>query len=274
MARRIAPSGAEAPLQDQTALVTGAASGIGAAVATAFAEAGAKVGINHRGDSKAADILVAKIRERGGDAVALPADVSKEDVRRMFPAFAEIFGRLDILVANAGVQRDAPALEMTLNEWRSVLDVNLTGEFLCAREAIRQFLQQDVSPVSKARGKIICMSSVHEVIPWAGHVNYAASKGGLMLMMKTLAQEVADRGIRVNGIAPGLIMTGINEEVWSDPDKAKKVLKLVPYGRFGEPDDVAKAAVWLASDDADYVTGTTLFVDGGMSLYAAFREAG
>jgi glucose 1-dehydrogenase len=275
MSHQIEPPGGERPLQGQTGLVTGATSGIGAAVAMAFAEVGAKVGINYHSDTEAADAMVAEIRERGGDAVAMQADVSKEDeVRSMFAAFAEIFGRLDILVANAGVQRDAPASEMTLKEWRSVLEVNLTGEFLCAREAIRQFIQQELSPASKARGKIICMSSVHEVIPWAGHVNYAASKGGLMLMMKTLAQEVADKGIRVNGIAPGLIMTAINKAVWSDPDKAKKVLKLVPYGRFGEPDDVAKAAIWLASDDADYVTGTTLFVDGGMSLYPAFREAG
>jgi glucose 1-dehydrogenase len=205
----------------------------------------------------------------------LKADVSQEDeVRRMFAALAEIFGRLDILVANAGVQWDASAPEMTLRQWRSVLDINLTGEFLCAREAIKQFLQQDLSPASKARGKIICISSVHEAIPWAGHVYYAASKGGIKLMMKTLAQEVADKKIRINGIAPGVIKTDINKSVWSDPKEANKVLRLVPYGRIGEPEDVARAAVWLASDESDYVTGTTLTVDGGMSLYPAFRQAG
>lgn len=118
------------------------------------------------------------------------------------------------------------------------------------------------------------MSSVHEVIPWAGHINYAASKGGVMLMMKSLAQEVADRKIRVNGIAPGAIRTPINEAVWSDPAAMAALLRLIPYGRIGEPDDVARAALWLASDDSDYVTGTTLFVDGGMTLYPAFRDNG
>lgn len=263
------------PLAGQTALVTGAASGIGAAVAVAFARAGAKVGINYRGDPAVAERMAADIRGQGGDAVALKADVAKEDdVRRMFKAFTDAFGCLDILVANAGLQRDAPVTQMTIEQWRTVIDVNLTGQFLCAREAIRHFLQQGPSPASKALGKIICMSSVHEVIPWAGHVNYAASKGGIMLMMKSLAQEVAEKKIRVNGIAPGAIKTKINESVWSDPKQAEDLLKLIPYGRIGEPEDVAKAAVWLASDDADYVTGTTLFVDGGMTLYPEFREGG
>jgi glucose 1-dehydrogenase len=262
-------------LKGQTALVTGADSGIGAAVVMAFAKAGARVGINHRGDAETANEMAEIIRQQRGDAVAVKADVSKEDdVRSMFAAFVEIFGRLDILVANAGIQRDAPVTKMTVEQWRSVLDVNLTGEFLCAREAIKQFLHQDFSPASKARGKIICMSSVHETIPWSGHVNYAASKGGIMLMMQTLAQEVADKKIRINGIAPGVIKTKINKAIWSDPARAKKLLKLVPYGRIGDPEDVARAALWLASDDADYVTGTTLIVDGGMSLYPAFREAG
>jgi len=163
---------------------------------------------------------------------------------------------------------------MTLDEWRTVIDVNLTGQFLCAREAIKRFLAQESSPVSKARGKIICMSSVHEVIPWAGHVNYAASKGGIMLMMKTLAQEVAEKKIRVNGIAPGAIKTNINRPAWSDPQNARDLLKLIPYGRIGEPEDIAKAVVWLASDDSDYVIGASLFVDGGMTLYPEFREGG
>jgi glucose 1-dehydrogenase len=163
---------------------------------------------------------------------------------------------------------------MTLDQWQAVIDVNLTGQFLCAREGIKQFLAQRASPHSKARGKIICMSSVHEVIPWAGHVNYAASKGGIMLLMKSLAQEVAEKKIRVNGIAPGAIKTNINKSVWSDLEQARQLLKLIPYGRIGEPEDIAKAAVWLASDESDYVTGTTLFVDGGMTLYPEFREGG
>jgi glucose 1-dehydrogenase len=192
----------------------------------------------------------------------------------MFSTLIDAFGRLDIVVANAGLQRDAAVTEMTLDQWQAVIDVNLTGQFLCAREGIKQFLAQRASPHSKARGKIICMSSVHEVIPWAGHVNYAASKGGIMLLMKSLAQEVAEKKIRVNGIAPGAIKTNINKSVWSDPEQARQLLKLIPYGRIGEPEDIAKAAVWLASDESDYVTGTTLFVDGGMTLYPEFREGG
>jgi glucose 1-dehydrogenase len=263
-------------LNGQTALVTGATSGIGAASATALATAGASVGINYApGNKAAAEEMVAQIMEAGGRAVAFESDVSKEDqVRHMFAALIAAFGRLDILVANAGLQRDAAVTKMTLDDWRTVIDVNLTGQFLCAREAIKQFVSQETSTVSKAAGKIICMSSVHEVIPWAGHVNYAASKGGVMLMMKSLAQEVAQSKIRVNGIAPGAIKTHINRAAWSTPGKAAELLKLIPYGRIGEPEDIAKAVVWLASDDSDYVTGTTLFVDGGMTLYPAFRDGG
>lgn len=263
------------PLHGQSAIVTGGDSGIGAAMVTALAKAGASVGINYRGSADEAEALVEQIRQDGGEALILQADVSKEaQVRKMFESFVAHFGRLDILVANAGVQKDAPVIAMTLEQWRTVLDTNLTGAFLCAREAIRIFTTQGPVPTSRAAGKIICMSSVHQVIPWAGHVNYAASKGGLMLMMQTLAQEVAEKKIRVNGIAPGAIKTPINEEEWSNPAKLKKLLKLIPYGRIGEPEDVARAAVWLASDDSDYVTGATLFVDGGMSLYPGFHENG
>ena len=262
-------------LHDQTALVTGASSGIGAATSVALAQAGAKVGVNYNGSGEGANEVVRRIRDSGGQAVAIKADVSKEkDIEAMYAQFIDAFGRIDILVANAGVQRDAPVTSMTLEQWRTVLDVNLTGQFLCARDAITHFLRQGLSPVSQALGKIICMSSVHEVIPWAGHVNYATSKGGIRLMMLTLAQEVAEKKIRVNSIAPGAIKTKINQAVWSDPAQAKQLLKLIPYGRIGEPEDVAKAAVWLASDESDYVTGATLFVDGGMTLYPEFREGG
>ncbi len=262
-------------LSGQCALVTGASSGIGAAIAHAFARAGAKVGINYHGEAAAAVNAAAGIRERGGAAAALRADVSREDdVRAMFAEFIETFGRIDIVVANAGVQQDAPSAAMTLAQWQKVIDVNLTGQFLCAREAIRKFLAQAPCPTSAARGKVICISSVHETIPWPGHVNYAASKGGVMLMMKTLALEIAGERIRVNGIAPGAIKTKINEHVWSDAEQSKRLLRLVPYGRWGEADDVARAAVWLASDESDYVTGTTLFVDGGMTLYPLFRDNG
>jgi glucose 1-dehydrogenase len=263
------------PLHGQTAIVTGASSGIGAAVAVALARAGARVGVNYRGGGDGARDVVRSIEADGGQAMALQADVAREDdVRRMFGEFVAVSGRVDIVVANAGIQQDAPIAGMTLTQWRTVLDVNLTGQFLCAREAVRHFLQQAPCPSSPARGKIICMSSVHEAIPWAGHINYAASKGGVMLMMKTLAQEVAGEKIRVNAIAPGAIKTPINQAVWSDPRQAEALLRLIPYGRIGEPEDIAKAAVWLASDESDYVTGTTLVVDGGMMLYPAFRDNG
>ena len=262
-------------LGGQAALVTGGSSGIGAGIAIAFAEAGAKVGINYRSDGEAARELVARIEAAGGEAIALKADVSSErQVARMYERFVERFGRLDIAVANAGVQKDAPVAAMTMEQWNGVIDTNLGGVFLCAREAVRRFLAQRKSPLSKTRGKIICMSSVHDRIPWAGHVNYAASKGGISLLMQTIAQEVAPRRIRVNAIAPGAIRTPINQDAWKTPKARRKLLELIPYGRIGEPEDVAEAAVWLASDASDYVTGTTLYVDGGMCLYPAFAGNG
>ncbi|MBA3591695.1 SDR family oxidoreductase, partial [Methylibium sp.] len=217
----------------------------------------------------------AKIRAAGGEAMTVQADVADEAaVQRLFEAVDGALGRIDIVVANAGLQQDAAIASMTLAQWQGVLDVNLTGQFLCVREAVRRFLAQGVAPVSRARGKIICMSSVHQRIPWAGRANYAASKGGVTLLMQSVAQEVAAQGIRVNAIAPGAIKTSINEDARDTPEAEQALLKLIPYGRIGEPDDVARAAVWLASDEADYLTGTTLFVDGGMSLYPAFRDNG
>lgn len=263
-------------LRGQAALITGASTGIGAAVAREFAAAGAAVGVVYLGHPEEADAVVHPIRKAGGIGLALQADVSREaDVDRIFRDFLAAFHRLDILVANAGIQRDAAFHEMSIGEWGRVLDVNLTGQFLCTREAIRQFLRQEPKPVlSRARGKIVCMSSVHEVIPWAGHANYAASKGGVMMMMKSLAQEVASQGIRVNGIAPGAIKTAINRMAWETPEAEAALLTLIPYRRVGEPEDVAKAALWLVSDESDYVTGTTLFVDGGMTLYPGFERGG
>jgi glucose 1-dehydrogenase len=270
------PENASRPLEGQVALVTGGSSGIGAGVAVALASAGAAVGVNYASSSEGAAAVVDEIERAGGAAVALQANVSREEqVEAVFRELLDHFGRLDILVANAGIQKDAAFADMTLDQWRTVLDINLTGQFLCAREAVRIFDRQgrDLGR-SAAAGKIICMSSVHEVIPWAGHVNYAASKGGIMLMMKSLAQEVASRGIRVNGIAPGAIQTDINRDAWETPEALQRLLALIPYGRIGQPEDVARTAVWLASDASDYVTGTTLFVDGGMTLYPGFRENG
>lgn len=264
------------PLQGQEALVTGATSGIGAAIARRLAAAGAAVGINYRSDPGTAEAMAEEIRRDGGEALPVKADVSEEaQVQAMFRAFLDARGRIDIVVPNAGIQKDAAFADMTLEQWRAVLDVNLTGQFLTAREAVRQFLVQGIDPsVSRAAGKVIFISSVHELIPWAGHVNYAASKGGTMLMMKSLAQEVAERRIRVNGIAPGAIKTNINRQAWETPEAERQLIELIPYGRVGEPEDVADAAVWLASDASDYVTGISLFVDGGMSLCPGFREGG
>jgi glucose 1-dehydrogenase len=263
-------------LSGQIAIVTGASSGIGAAVAVALGEAGAKVVVNYRGERAGAEQTADGIRAGGGEALVVKADVSKEDeVEAMFAETKRAFGTVHILVANAGLQRDAPTETMSLDDWRMVLDVNLTGQFLCCRAAIREFLARGPQPeVSRATGKIICMSSVHERIMWGGHVNYAASKGGVMLMMQTLAQEFADRKIRVNSIAPGAIRTPINKDAWSTEEALAKLLKLIPYGRIGEPDDIANAAVWLASDHSDYVTGASLFVDGGMTLYPGFQDNG
>jgi glucose 1-dehydrogenase len=265
-----------APLSGQTALVTGGSSGIGAGIVRALARVGAQVAVNFRSHGEAANRIVREIERDGGRAIPVEADVASEEaVESMVRQVLDRFGRLDILVANSGLQQDAPFREMTLDQWRRVIDVNLTGQFLCCRAAVRQFMAQKERPdLSRARGKIICMSSVHEVIPWAGHVNYAASKGGVMLMMKSIAQEVAPARIRVNAIAPGAIRTPINRAAWETEDALRKLLKLIPYGRIGEPEDIAKAAVWLASDESDYVTGTTLFVDGGMTLYPGFADNG
>jgi glucose 1-dehydrogenase len=260
----------------QKALVTGANSGIGRAVAVALGEAGADVVVTYVSGEAAAAEVVKEIQSHGVSAYAHKADVAREDeVQAMFAAMLAQFGTIDILVANAGLQRDAPFHAMTMEQWNTVLGVNLTGQFLCAREALREFLRRGVvETVSCAAGKIICMSSVHQEIPWAGHANYAASKGGVMMMMRSLAQEVAPHRIRVNGIAPGAVRTPINTAAWQTPEAYAGLMQLVPYRRIGEPEDIARAAVWLASDDSDYVVGTTLFVDGGMTLYPGFASGG
>ncbi|HEX2605849.1 MAG TPA: glucose 1-dehydrogenase [Flavisolibacter sp.] len=267
----------EKKLKDQIAIVTGSSSGIGAGVAKALAAAGAKVVVNFPvpGSKEMAEQVSREINESGGVSITYKADVSKEDeVQKMFADTISQFGTVDILVNNAGLQKDSPFTEMTLEQWNYVLSVNLTGQFLCAREAIREFIRRGATEKSKSIGKIICMSSVHEVIPWAGHANYAASKGGVMLMMKTIAQEFAPHRIRINSIAPGAIQTPINRDAWDTAEHLQSLLKLIPQKRIGKVEDIGNAAVWLASDDADYVNGTTLFVDGGMTLYPGFEDNG
>ncbi|HXV09072.1 MAG TPA: SDR family oxidoreductase [Burkholderiales bacterium] len=264
------------PLEGQRAIVTGANSGIGEGVAKALAEAGARVVVNYVAGPDRAEQVVDEIRRAGGEAVPVRADVSREDqVEAMFAQTIAAWGSVDIVVNNAGLQRDAPLHQMSLKDWQFVLDVNLTGQFLCARAAVREFLRRGVVPeLSAAAGKIICMSSVHDVIPWAGHANYAASKGGVSMLMKTMAQELAMHKIRVNAVSPGAIKTPINTDAWATPEAEQKLLKLIPYYRVGETHDIARAVVWLASDLSDYINGATLYVDGGMTLFPEFRGNG
>ena len=263
-------------LVGQTAVVTGSSSGIGKAVAEGLARAGAQVVINYAHDAAGAQAAADTVASEGGKAIVAQADVSKPDqIKSLFEQTLRAFGTIDILVANSGIQRDARAVDMTLEQWNEVLSVNLTGQFLCIQEAVREFLRRGVrKEISVAAGKIICMSSVHEVIPWGGHVNYATSKGGIQMMMKSLAQELAPHRIRVNAIGPGAIRTHINTDAWKTTQAYADLMKLVPYKRIGEPEDIAQAAIYLASDMADYVTGTTLFVDGGMTCYPGFEAGG
>jgi glucose 1-dehydrogenase len=264
-------------LKGQKALVTGASSGIGKQVAIALGHAGAHVVVNYVTDPDKAEEAVAEIKRRCGiEALAIQADVSKEDeVQAMFRTACGELGTIDILVNNAGLQKDAPFDQLSLAQWNKVIEVNLTGQFLCAREAVREFKRRGVVPgVSCSAGKIICMSSVHDIIPWAGHVNYAASKGGVMMMMKSIAQEMAPWRIRVNAISPGAVRTPINMEAWETPEAYAELMKLVPYKRIGEPEDIGRAAVWLASDYSDYINGICLYVDGGMTLYPGFETGG
>jgi glucose 1-dehydrogenase len=263
-------------LKGQKALVTGASSGIGKGIAVALAHAGADVVVNYVTNPEAAEQVVDEASHCGSRVYAHQADISDElQVQAMFKRMFEELGTIDILVNNAGLQQDAPFEQMTLKQWNRVIGVNLTGQFLCSREAVREFKRRGVRrEVSCAAGKIICISSVHEVIPWAGHVNYAASKGGVMLMMKSIAQEVAPYRIRVGSICPGAIRTPINRAAWETPEAYQGLLKLIPYKRIGEVEDIGRVAVFLASDDADYIHGASLFVDGGMTLYPGFEAGG
>ncbi|GAB3697220.1 SDR family oxidoreductase [Spirosoma flavus] len=265
-------------LKGQTAIITGASSGIGAGVAKSLAAAGANVVVNYPNDSSkpAADAVLKDITDAGGTGIVAQCDVSQEaQVQKMFADVVAAYGTVDILINNAGLQRDAKFDEMTLDQWNTVINVNMTGQFLCAREAIREFLRRGPRPdVSAATGKIICMSSVHELIPWAGHVNYATSKGGIKMLMQSLAQEYGDRKIRVNSICPGAIQTPINRPAWETPQALNSLMTLIPYNRIGQPQDIGNLAVFLASDLSDYITGASIFIDGGMTVFEGFATGG
>ena len=263
-------------LKGQTALITGADSGIGKGIALKMGASGANVLVNYHSNKEAAEEVVQQLTSLGVSAICYQANVGNEvEVQEMFRHTIERFGTIDILVNNAGLQQDAAFKDMTLDQWNKVINVNLTGQFLCAREAVREFIKRGMRPeVSRALGKIICISSVHEVIPWGGHANYAASKGGISMLMKSMAQELGELKIRINSIGPGAIKTPINKNAWDTPQAAEKLLELIPYKRIGETEDIGNAAVWLASDDSDYVHGITMFVDGGMTLYPGFASNG
>lgn len=268
----------EISLKNQVAIVTGASSGIGSGIAKSLASAGATVVVNHSSEHSAdeAQKILKEITDAGGAGIAYQCDVSSEEqVVKMFRDVISQFGTIDILINNAGVQKDAKFTEMTLKQWNTVININLTGQFLCAREAIKEFLRRGIDTSrSVACGKIIHISSVHEVIPWAGHANYAASKGAIRMLMQTLAQEYGADKIRVNSICPGAIQTPINKDAWSTPEALNSLMKLVPYNRVGKPEDIGNLAVFLASDLADYISGASIFVDGAMTTFESFSTGG
>lgn len=268
----------EISLRNQVAVVTGASSGIGTGVARSLASVGATVIVNHSSEKSTdeAKAVLKEITDAGGNGITYQCDVSKEDqVVKMFQDVVSQFGTVDILVNNAGVQKDAKFTEMTLDQWNTVIGINLTGQFLCAREAIKEFLRRGIDPTrSVACGKIIHISSVHEIIPWAGHANYASSKGAIRMLMQTLAQEYGADKIRVNSICPGAIQTPINKDAWGTPEALNSLLNLIPYNRIGQPQDIGNLAAFIASDLADYITGTSIFVDGGMTTFESFSTGG
>jgi len=267
-----------ARLAGQTAIVTGANSGIGEAIARALGMDGANIIVNYIVDPESAEALASDINNDSlcGSAITFKCDVTQEDqVQAMFQTAIETFGTVDIVVPNAGIQRDYPLHEMPLEAWKKVIDVNLTGQYLCAREGLREFIRRGRRPeISRSLGKIIHISSVHEIIPWAGHANYAASKGAIVMLMQSIAQGYGPIGVRCNSIAPGAIQTDINRDAWESPQALDKLNLLIPYKRIGSTEDIGSAAVWLASDESDYINGTTIFIDGGMTCYPGFTENG
>jgi glucose 1-dehydrogenase len=259
-------------LKGKNVLVTGGSSGIGQAIAVRFAEYGANVAINYlRQPEEAADTesqvqaCVAKVQQEGVQDVLVRGDVSKEDdVVQMVTAAIDGLGGLDVLVNNAGIQISRPSHELSSEDFDKVLAVNLRGSFLCAREAIKHFIAEEKP------GSIINVSSVHQVIPKPDYLGYSTSKGGMQNLTRTLALEFAGRGIRVNGIGPGATVTPINRAWIDDPEKRKAVEEHIPMQRAGDADEMAGVTAFLASDDAAYITGQTIFVDGGLTLFPSF----
>lgn len=256
-------------LQGKVAVVTGSSKGIGSAIALRFAREGMNVVVNYNSDEAGANAVVAQIVQAGAKAVAVKGDMSQEaSADLLVKAALDNFGRLDVFVNNAGMEVEAHTHEMTLDNWKKVIDVNLTGYFLGARAALKHFVNNGI------KGNIINLSSVHEQIPWPRFAHYAASKGGVKLLNQTMALEYASLGIRVNAIGPGAMNTPINKEKMSDPAQKEALEKIIPMGYAGEPEVVANVAAWLASEQSSYVTGITLFVDGGMTLYPDFMNNG
>ncbi|KRE10209.1 MULTISPECIES: glucose 1-dehydrogenase [Priestia] len=253
-------------LEGKVVVITGSSTGLGKAMAIRFATEKAKVVVNYRSKEEEANSVLEEIKKVGGEAIAVKGDVTVEsDVINLVQSAIKEFGKLDVMINNAGMENPVSSHEMSLSDWNKVIDTNLTGAFLGSREAIKYFVENDI------KGTVINMSSVHEKIPWPLFVHYAASKGGMKLMTETLALEYAPKGIRVNNIGPGAINTPINAEKFADPKQRADVESMIPMGYIGEPEEIAAVAAWLASSEASYVTGITLFADGGMTQYPSFQ---
>ncbi len=256
-------------LDQKRAVVTGGNSGLGEAIALGLAGAGAKVAINYVTHPEAAESLVLRIKDQHGEAIALQADISDpEAVAQMFGRIDKVWGGIDILINNAGIDGDrAFGWQADIAAWRKVIEVNLFGAFYCSREALKRMVPQK-------SGVVLSISSVHEVIAWSGYSAYTSSKAAVGMLTKTLAQEAAPHGVRVLAVGPGAIKTPINRSVWSDPQNLKDLLEKIPLKRIGQPEEVARMVVVLVSEVASYVTGGTIFVDGGMTDYPDFGHGG
>ena len=246
-------------LENKVAIITGAATGIGQAIAIGMAREGASVVVDYVGNPDAPADTVKQIESAGGKVIAVAADVSKPDqVANLIQQTLSAYGKLDILVNNAGIEHKHPITEFPLDQWNQIIAVNLTGPFLCAQAAANQMISQ------KGTGRIINISSVHQDLPMPGNAPYCASKGGLRMLMRTMAVEMGPHNITVNNIGPGAIFTPIDADVEANPEMEKMLMGEIPLNRWGKPEEVANLAIFLASDDAGYVTGSTYFIDGGM----------